>query len=67
MSMSNARMDRGPIGTAHALSEEAERYLDILQEWSIISGDDIFFCALESPEYLRANRFNGHQPPKPSG
>jgi hypothetical protein len=25
MSMSNERMDRGPIGTAHALSEEAER------------------------------------------
>jgi hypothetical protein len=23
--MSNARMDRGPIGTAHSLSEEAER------------------------------------------
>jgi hypothetical protein len=26
MSMSNARMDRGPIGTAHSLSEEAERW-----------------------------------------
>jgi hypothetical protein len=25
MSMSNARMDRGPIGTAHSLAEEAER------------------------------------------
>ena len=24
--MSNERMDRGPIGTAHALSEEAERW-----------------------------------------
>ena len=24
-SISNARMDRGPIGTAHSLSEEAER------------------------------------------
>ena len=61
MSMSNERMDHGPIGSAHSLSEseEAERYLDILQEWAIISGDHISFCALKSPKYLYAQRFNG--------
>ena len=40
----------------------AERYLDILQEWAIISDNDISFCALKSPKSLHANRFNGHQP-----
>jgi hypothetical protein len=28
MSMSNERMDRGPIGTAHPLSEEAEQLIE---------------------------------------
>ncbi len=34
MSMSNERMDRGPIGTAHPLSEEAERYVGF-KSWSL--------------------------------
>jgi len=34
MSMSNERMDRGPIGTAHALSEEAER-LELSCAWQL--------------------------------